>query len=211
MAEGAQDQTARRDRSNRVVALSCAAFFVGMIGMAYAAVPLYAMFCQLTGYGGTTQRVEQYSDTILDRTITVRFDANVSGGLPWDFQPVKRDVTMKIGETTQIAYRAENIFSQPTSGRASFNVSPSLAGSYFNKVECFCFTDTTLKPGEALDMPVVFYIDPDIVNVPELANLKTITLSYTFFPIDAPKPVAVAPDAKDARTGTNTDTTKIGG
>jgi cytochrome c oxidase assembly protein subunit 11 len=211
MADGAQDQAARRDRSNRVVALSCAAFFAGMIGMAYAAVPLYAMFCQITGYGGTTQRVEQYSDTILDRTITVRFDANVSGGLPWDFQPVQRDVTMRIGETTQIAYRAENVFSQPTSGRASFNVSPSLAGSYFNKVECFCFTDTTLKPGEALDMPVVFYIDPEIVNVPELANLKTITLSYTFFPIDAPKPVAVAPVAKDARTGNNTDTTKIGG
>jgi cytochrome c oxidase assembly protein subunit 11 len=209
MAEGAQQQTARRDRSNRVVALSCAAFFAGMIGMAYAAVPLYAMFCQITGYGGTTQRVEQYSDTILDRTITVRFDANVSGGLPWDFQPVQRDVTMRIGETTQIAYRAENVFAQPTSGRASFNVSPSLAGSYFNKVECFCFTDTTLMPGEGLDMPVVFYIDPEIVNVPELQHLKTITLSYTFFPIDAPKPVAVAPKAKDVTTGTNT--TKIGG
>ena len=211
MAEGSQELTARRDRSNRVVALSCAAFFAGMIGMAYAAVPLYAMFCQMTGYGGTTQRVEQYSDTILDRTVTVRFDANVSGGLPWDFQPAQRDVTMRIGETTQIAYRAENAFSQPTSGRASFNVSPSLAGSYFNKVECFCFTDTTLMPGEALDMPVVFYIDPEIVNVPELANLKTITLSYTFFPIDTAKPVAVAPNAKDVRTGTNTDTTKIGG
>lgn len=211
MAEGLQDPTARRDRTNKVVALSCAAFFVGMIGMAYAAVPLYAMFCQITGYGGTTQRVEQYSDTILDQTITVRFDANVSGGLPWDFQPVQRDVTIRIGETTQISYRAENVFSQPTSGRASFNVSPSLAGSYFNKVECFCFTDTTLQPGEALDMPVVFYIDPEIVNVPELKNLHTITLSYTFFPIDTPKPVAVAPTAKDATTGTNTDTTKIGG
>ncbi|MCR5858738.1 cytochrome c oxidase assembly protein [Mesorhizobium sp. J428] len=204
-------QTERRQRSNRVIAASGFAFVAGMVGMAYAAVPLYAMFCQITGYGGTTQRVEQYSDKILDRKITVRFDANVSGGLPWDFKPVQRDVTMRIGETTQIAYQARNEFNVPTAGRASFNVTPELAGAYFNKVECFCFTDTSLKPGEALDMPVVFYVDPDIVNVPELAHLKTITLSYTFFPIDATKPVAVAPNGKDARTEPKTQTTEIGG
>ncbi|SMH41360.1 cytochrome c oxidase assembly protein [Mesorhizobium australicum] len=204
-------QTEQRQRSNRVIAASASAFVAGMVGMAYAAVPLYAMFCQVTGYGGTTQRVEQYSDKILDRKITVRFDANVSGGLPWDFKPVQRDVTMRIGETTQIAYQARNEFNVPTAGRASFNVTPELAGAYFNKVECFCFTDTSLKPGEALDMPVVFYVDPDIVNVPELAQLKTITLSYTFFPIDAAKPVAVAPAGKDGRTDTKTQTTEIGG
>ncbi len=204
-------QTEQRQRSNRVIAASAFAFVAGMVGMAYAAVPLYAMFCQITGYGGTTQRVEQYSDKILDRKITVRFDANVSGGLPWDFKPVQRDVTMRIGETTQIAYQARNEFNVPTAGRASFNVTPELAGAYFNKVECFCFTDTTLKPGEALDMPVVFYVDPDIVNVPELAHLKTITLSYTFFPIDVTKPVAVAPNGKDARTEPKTQMTEIGG
>jgi len=204
-------QTEQRQRANRVIAASASAFVAGMVGMAYAAVPLYAMFCQVTGYGGTTQRVEQYSDKILDRKITVRFDANVSGGLPWDFKPVQRDVTMRIGETTQIAYQARNEFNVPTAGRASFNVTPELAGAYFNKVECFCFTDTSLKPGEALDMPVVFYVDPDIVNVPELAQLKTITLSYTFFPIDAAKPVAVAPAGKDGRTDTKTQTTEIGG
>lgn len=192
-----------KERSNRAVAAACLAFFAGMIGMAYAAVPLYAMFCQVTGYGGTTQRVEQYSDRVLDRTITVRFDANVSGGLPWDFQPLQRDVTMKIGETTQIGYKARNLFDTPTNGRASFNVTPEMAGAYFNKVECFCFTDTTLKPGETLDMPVVFYVDPDIADVPELKDLKTITLSYTFFPIEGEKPVAVAPGAEDGKATAN--------
>ena len=191
-------------RSNMVIAGVCLAFFGGMVGMAYAAVPLYAMFCQITGYGGTTQRVEQYSDRVLDREITVRFDANTSG-LPWDFKPVARDVTMKIGETTQVHYTAKNLFDRPTSGRATFNVTPEMAGAYFNKVECFCFTDTTLKPGETLDMPVVFYVDPDIVDVPELRNVKTITLSYTFFPIEGEKPVAAAPRVETDTTNDNTD------
>jgi cytochrome c oxidase assembly protein subunit 11 len=194
----------RAQGSNLVVAGVCVAFFGGMIGMAYAAVPLYAMFCQVTGYGGTTQRVEQYSDRVLDRSITIRFDANSSGGLPWNFQPVKREMTGKIGETLQASYRATNAFNTPTSGRATFNVTPEMAGAYFNKVECFCFTDTTLQPGETMDMPVVFYVDPDIADVPELKNVKTITLSYTFFPIEGPKPVAAAPvGSKDNDNGTD--------
>jgi cytochrome c oxidase assembly protein subunit 11 len=191
-------------RSNKVVAGVCLAFFGGMIGMSYAAVPLYAMFCQMTGYGGTTQRVEQYSDRVLDREITVRFDANTSS-VPWDFKPVARNVTMKIGETTQVHYTAKNLSGRATSGRATFNVTPEMAGAYFNKVECFCFTDTTLKPGETLDMPVVFYVDPDIVDVPELRNVKTITLSYTFFPIEGEKPVAAAPQVQTETTNDNTD------
>lgn len=186
----------RTQTSNRLVAAICLAFFTGMVGMAYAAVPLYALFCQVTGYGGTTQRVTQYSDRVLDRNVTVRFDANVSGGLPWSFRPVARSVTMKIGETTQAHYTATNPFDVPTSGRASFNVTPEIAGAYFNKVECFCFTDTTLKPGETLDMPVVFYVDPDIADVPELKDLTTITLSYTFFPIEEKAPVAADAAAK---------------
>ena len=193
----------RKERSNRLIAGVCLAFFGGMVGMAYAAVPLYAMFCQMTGYGGTTQRVEQYSDRILDREITVRFDANTSG-LPWDFKPVARAMTMKIGETAQAHYTATNLFDTPTAGRATFNVTPELAGSYFNKVECFCFTDTTLKPGETIDMPVVFYVDPDIVDLPELKDITTITLSYTFFPIETEKPVAAAPGEGKTDT-TNTD------
>ena len=186
-------EDAKRRRANNVVAGVCLAFFGGMIGMAYAAVPLYAMFCQVTGYGGTTRRaVEQYADRVLDRKITIRFDANVSGGLPWTFKPVAREMTMKIGETAQAHYTATNLFDTTTSGRATFNVTPEFAGAYFNKVECFCFTDTTLKPGETHDMPVVFFVDPDIVDAPELKDITTITLSYTFFPIDAPKPVAAA-------------------
>lgn len=202
MAEARTPADRKKQHSNRLVAGVCLAFFGGMVGMAYAAVPLYAMFCQVTGYGGTTQRVEQYSDRILDREITVRFDANTSG-LPWDFKPAARAVTMKIGETAQAHYTATNLFDTPTAGRATFNVTPQLAGSYFNKVECFCFTDTTLKPGETLDMPVVFYVDPDIVDVPELKDITTITLSYTFFPIEEEKPVAAAPRAgKTNRTNT---------
>ena len=199
-----------KQRVNRRVALACGAFFAGMVGMAYAAVPLYEMFCQVTGYGGTTQRVDQYSDTILDRDIKVRFDANVAGGLPWDFKPIEREVTIRIGETTQIGYGARNIASRATSGRASFNVSPALAGAYFMKVECFCFTDTELQPGETMDMPVVFYVDPAIVDVPELADISTITLSYTFFPLDRSKPQeSVAVPAGSSNT-TDADT-KFGG
>jgi len=190
----------RLNRSNRTVAIACLSFFVCMIGAAYASVPLYRIFCQVTGYGGTTQRVEQYSDTILDKTMKVRFDANTANGLPWDFKPVEREVTVRIGETTMIKYEARNLFDEPTYGRASFNVAPGRAGAYFNKVECFCFTDTTLQPGEDMEMPVVFFVDPEIVNDPDLKDVKTITLSYTFFPIDKPKPGA---NAKVAPTGNN--------
>lgn len=196
-------------RGNGVVAGICVAFFVGMIGMAYAAVPLYQMFCQATGYGGTTRRATQYADRVLDRDITIRFDANTSG-VPWDFAPVARSMTIKIGETAQAHYTATNKFDRPSAGRATFNVVPEMAGAYFNKVECFCFTDTTLQGGQTMDMPVVFYVDPDIVNAPELKDIKTITLSYTMFPIEANKPVAAAPVEDKIKTIPNTAET-LGG
>ncbi|MFC4625111.1 cytochrome c oxidase assembly protein [Daeguia caeni] len=186
------DGLRRQNRSNRTIAVACLSFFVCMIGVAYASVPLYRIFCEYTGYAGTTQRTEQYSDTILDRTINVRFDANTANGLPWDFSPMQREVTIRIGETTLVKYQAKNAFDQPSYGRASFNVSPGRAGAYFNKVECFCFTDTTLQAGESMEMPVVFFVDPEIVNDPDLKDVKTITLSYTFFPIEKPQPVAGA-------------------
>lgn len=186
--------------ANLRIAVLCAAFFTGMLGMAYASVPLYKLFCQVTGYGGTTQRVEQMSDRILDKTIAIRFDANTSGGLPWEFKPLQNEVTLRIGETVQVAYEARNFFNAPARGRATFNVTPPAAGAYFNKVECFCFTDTELKPGETLEMPVVFYIDPAIVDAVETTNIKTITLSYTFFPIDGEEPVA-AIDLKKGESG----------
>lgn len=197
----------RTQRTNRTVAIVCLGFFAGMLGMAYAAVPLYQLFCQVTGYGGTTQRVTQYSNTVLDRDITIRLDANTSGGLPWQFKPMARDTTIKIGETTQVHYEAKNILSTPTGGRASFNVSPQLAGAYFMKVECFCFTDTTLQPGETMDMPVVFYVDPAIVDVPELKDIKTITLSYTFFPLAE----GTSADSAAAATGVKKTDTASGG
>lgn len=156
---------------------------LGMSAMSYAAVPLYRMFCQVTGYGGTTQRAEMGADRVLDREITVRFDANTLG-VPWIFEPEQRSVTMKLGETVQVAYRAKNRSSRPNAGSATFNVTPELAGAYFNKIECFCFTQTELKAGEDLDMPVVFFVDPDILEVPELKDIETITLSYTFYPLD---------------------------
>ena len=179
-------------RRDVTVAAACVAFFAGMIGVTYASVPLYKLFCQITGYGGTTQQAAAPSQKVLDRMITVRFDANVSPGLPWEFQPVKREVTMRIGETMNASFMAKNIFAAPSRGKASFNVVPELAGSYFNKLECFCFTDTTLKPGESLDMPVVFFVDPAIVDEPDLKDIKTITLSYTFFPSADETPVAAA-------------------
>lgn len=203
------DMERKRQKSNRVVAAVCLAFFTGMVGMAYAAVPLYSLFCQVTGYGGTTQRTTQYADRVLDRDITIRFDAN-SAGIPWKFEPVARAMTIKIGETAQAHYTATNLSDKPVTGRATFNVTPELAGAYFNKVECFCFTDTTLKPGETLDMPVVFYVDPDIVDLPEMKDVKTITLSYTMFPTEGDKPVASAPVEDDGKTVSNTEG-KLGG
>lgn len=186
----------RRQLNNRLVALALVAFFAGMVGMAYAAVPLYRVFCQVTGYGGTTQRATQYSSKVLDQKITVRFDANVSG-LPWEFGPEQREITMPIGETVQVAFRAKNLAATATSGRAIFNVTPQVAGAYFMKVECFCFTDNTLKPGEQIDMPVVFYVDPAIVDAPETKHIRTLTLSYTFYPTETDKPVAQAKDSQE--------------
>ncbi|MCR4266747.1 cytochrome c oxidase assembly protein [Nitratireductor sp. ZSWI3] len=194
MSDEQTKKAAEASSRNRNAAILCLALVGGMVGMAYAAVPLYQLFCQVTGYGGTTQRVEQYSDTILDQTITVRFDANTNG-VPWEFEPVQREVTMRIGETKQISYMARNLSDKATSGTATFNVSPARAGAYFNKVECFCFTEQELQPGESYDMPVVFFVDPEIVKVPELKNLKTITLSYTFFPLEKKAPVAAAPNS----------------
>ncbi|KOF16655.1 cytochrome C oxidase assembly protein [Ensifer adhaerens] len=180
----------QKPRSNGVIVGTCLAFVVGMTGMAYAAVPLYDMFCRVTGYNGTTKRVEQASDVILDEKVKVTFDANTSGGLPWEFKPVQRDIDVRIGETVQVMYRAKNLSSKPTTGQATFNVTPMQAGAYFNKVQCFCFTETTLQPGEEMEMPVVFFVDPDMVNAVETKDIKTLTLSYTFYPREPSKPVA---------------------
>ena len=189
----------KKERANGVIVASCIAFVVGMTGMAYAAVPLYDMFCRVTGYNGTTKRVEQASDVILDRKIKVTFDANIASDLPWVFKPVQREIELKIGETVQVEFEATNVAKKATTGQAVFNVTPMAAGAYFNKVECFCFTETTLQPGEGLKMPVVFFIDPEIVKAVETKGINTLTLSYTFYAREPSKPVA-ALKAKPAET-----------
>ena len=193
----AQNGQVKRVNNNAIFA-GCVVFVAGMVGAAYASVPLYRLFCQVTGYNGTTQRVEQYSDKILSKPIQVTFDANISPGLNWDFKAAK-SVNPKIGETVQIEYTATNRSSKATTGTAVFNVTPMEAGAYFNKVECFCFTEQTLQPGQSVNMPVVFFVDPAIATADETKNIKTITLSYTFYPSE-PKsqPVAALPEGQKA-------------
>ncbi|WP_288427919.1 cytochrome c oxidase assembly protein [uncultured Agrobacterium sp.] len=190
---GASETTTVKKTSNGSILVLCLVFVCGMVGMAYASVPLYRLFCQVTGYNGTTQRVEQYSDVILDKTMKVTFDSNTSNGLNWDFRPVDRQVEPRIGETIQVTFKATNRSPVATTGTAVFNVTPMEAGAYFNKVQCFCFTETTLQPGETLEMPVVFFIDPEIVKARETKNIHTLTLSYTFYPSKTEKPVASLP------------------
>lgn len=190
-------KTTDKKRSDWKIAAACIGFVGSMVALSYAAVPLYQIFCQVTGYGGTTVRVEQASDVILDKTIKVRFDANVSSGLAWEFKPKVREIEIAIGETAQIEYLAKNIANAASHGTATFNVTPQSAGAYFNKIECFCFTETELKPGETLDMPVVFFVDPAIADTEETKGIKTITLSYTFFPDDSKAPVASLKEPAD--------------
>lgn len=177
---------------NGLLALALVCLPLGMGGLAYASVPLYRLFCEVTGYGGTTQRADAGSDTTLDREVVVRFDANVSG-LPWSFAPETPQRRVKLGETALVNFVAENVGPGTTAGTATFNVQPDAAGIYFNKIECFCFVEQTLKPGERIDMPVQFFVSPDLADDRNLTATRTITLSYTFFPADpAGQPVAQA-------------------
>ena len=153
----------------------------GMVGLTAASVPLYRLFCQVTGFGGTTQVAERAPDQVSDQTIGVRFNADVDPDLPWSFQPVEREVTVRIGEERLAFYRAVNHGDRPIVGSAVFNVTPNKAGVYFSKIACFCFTEQVLQPGEAVDMPVSFYVDPAILDDPDTRDISAITLSYTFF------------------------------
>ena len=193
----------RAGRANRRVAVACVSAVAVMVGMAYAAVPLYNLFCRVTGYAGTTQvAVNSEGIRIVDREVKVRFDANIEKGFGWEFAPVQRDVALKLGETREIAYRARNLTGKPLTGTATFNVTPQSAGAYFNKIECFCFTETTLQPGEELIMPVVFFVDPDMADTEETRDIHTITLSYTFFERETEeKPIAVLSEPQRDETG----------
>ncbi len=173
------------ERRHRKVGLICASVAFGMLGAAYAAVPLYRLFCQVTGFNGTTMVAAKPSTTVLERTVTVRFDANTRN-LPWQFEPAQRTVDVKIGDNTLAFYRATNTSDQPITGSATFNVTPELAGQYFNKIECFCFKEQTLQPGETVEMPVSFFVDAAFASDRDIGHMSTITLSYTFYPVAAP-------------------------
>lgn len=174
-------QTAEKNRKNARVGLTLAGVVCGMIGLSFATVPLYQLFCQVTGFGGTTQVADAAPAQISERVIAVRFNSDVNDKLPWRFGPLQREVKVQVGENRLVFYQAKNIGENPVTGTATFNVTPLKAGQYFSKIACFCFTEQRLEPGQEIDMPVSFFVDPAILEDPELDDVNTITLSYTFF------------------------------
>lgn len=162
-------------------AAAVAAVIAGMTGLAFAAVPLYDAFCRITGYGGTTREAAAAPSRVLERSIEVRFDSNIAPGLPIEFAPKQRSERLRIGETGLAFYRVRNLSDQPVTARATYNVTPHAAGQYFAKLECFCFQDRTLAPGEEAELPVVFFVDPELADDPDTVEISTVTLSYTFF------------------------------
>lgn len=173
-------------KKNRRIAFAVALTVAVMVGVSFAAVPLYSMFCRVTGYGGTTQVSNAAPRRILDRTVTVKFDSATAPNFPWTFGPDQRDVSVKLGQQAIISYHAHNHASRAVTGTAIYNVTPLKAGKYFNKMQCFCFGLQTLGPNQSATMPVVFYVDPAMDSDPNMADVTTITLSYTFFEADSP-------------------------
>lgn len=167
---------------NRRTAVVLVAVVFAMVGLTAASVPLYRLFCQVTGYGGTTQTAAAAPARILEREIRVRFSADTNSALPWTFRPAQGDMTLKVGETGLAYFTVRNDADRPVTGTATFNVTPDKAGLYFTKIDCFCFTEQKLGPGEEAEMPVTFFVDPAIADDPNLDDVTTITLSYTFFP-----------------------------
>ncbi len=181
-----------QDRKLRRTALQTVGVVVLMGALAWAAVPFYSWFCRVTGFGGVTSVAEAGSDTVLDQTITVRFDASLERDMPWTFKPVETEMKIKIGETGLAFYEAHNPTDRPVAGQAAYNVAPYSAGGYFEKIECFCFTEQVLQPGETVLMPVSFFVDPEIVEAREAKYVREITLSYTFYEIDLPEDTETA-------------------
>lgn len=180
----------RETSRHRNVAFALAGLVGLMLGLSFAAVPLYQLFCQVTGYGGTTQRAESLPGEVLQQSVSIRFDANTAQGIAWRFKPTTKPMRIRLGEQGIAFYRAHNLSSEPVRGTATFNVTPEGAGSYFSKIECFCFTEQVLAPGETVDMPVTFFVDPEMMNDPDARNIREITLSYTFFPVEDEATVA---------------------
>jgi len=168
---------------NRKVGMLAAGGALAMLGLGYASVPLYQLFCQVTGYGGTTQRADAAAAAgvkVAGKSVTIRFDANVARDMPWQFKPMQVKQDVRIGQRQMARYEAQNLSDQTVTGTAIFNVSPEQAGKYFNKIQCFCFTEQTLQPGQKIPMPVIYYVDPAILDDPAAKDIAEITLSYTF-------------------------------
>jgi cytochrome c oxidase assembly protein subunit 11 len=179
-----------RSHKNSRTVLVCLGVVMGMTGLSFAAVPLYDMFCRVTGFGGTPMVGTAGASTILDRTMSVRFDANVAPNLGWKFEAESPEVTLRVGETKTVFYKITNRTDRPSTGIASYNIAPDKGAAFFVKIQCFCFTEHTLQPGESLEAPVVFYIDPEIADKRELDGLKAVTLSYTYFASKGGQPLA---------------------
>jgi len=189
MTEATNHSASRR--RDVIVAASCGVFVAGMVGLAYASVPFYDWFCRVTGFGGRPQIATAAPQGPAGRAITVRFDANVTGGLPWRFAPEQNAIQARIGEVVTVNYVATNLAARETVGLASYNVAPSTTGAYFQKINCFCFTEQRLAPGERREMAVVFYVDPALAKDAELDDLNTITLSYSYYAVrEQARPVA---------------------
>lgn len=189
-----------RAKSNRKLAMTLTGFVVGMVGLAYASVPLYQLFCQVTGYGGAPRVADAAPGAVSDRKIAVRFDANTNPKLPWRFKAAQTEMTVRLGEQTLAFYEAKNLSGNDVTGTALFNVTPLKAGQYFAKIDCFCFTEQTLSAGQRVDMPVQFFVDPEIYNDPDTKDVTTITLSYTFYRAE--------PEGKSADAATPGNTRK---
>ena len=194
--ESSSNQAAEPRRGltrDAAVAAICGFVVVLMVGASYAAVPFYNWFCRATGFNGTTQVAASAPSAVpLTRKIAIRFDSNVAGGLPWKFEPEQTEIEVRIGEVVTVFYKVTNQSARTTTGQAAYNVAPLTVGAYFEKINCFCFTEQTMAPGEKRDMPVVFYVDPSIVEDSDNNGLNTITLSYTFYPVREPVPKPVA-------------------
>jgi cytochrome c oxidase assembly protein subunit 11 len=191
----AAQPTPQHRRRDLLVAGACGAFAAMMVGAAFAAVPFYNWFCRTTGFAGTTQVASVAPAHSLERKIVVRFDANVNGGLPWRFEPEQNSVELRIGDVVTVNYLVTNESARETIGQASYNVSPPTAGAYFTKINCFCFTEQRFKPGEKREMPVVFFVDPELAKDAEQDGLTTITLSYTMYPVRQSEPQRVGSGA----------------
>ena len=185
-----------RRAQNGKLALGLLGVVVTMVSLSFAAVPFYSWFCKVTGYGGTPQVREASTGEILDKTISIRFDANTDAGMPWEFKPQVNEMTLRIGETGLAFYEAYNPTDKPIAGQAAYNVSPDVAGAYFTKIECFCFTQQVLQPHERVLMPVTFYVDPELTRDGDTDQVRQITLSYTFYQIDLPQKQASLPPAE---------------